>query len=116
LGFTLENFDAVGKSRLQDNHKPVDTSGFYIARDGKKVNFQGPKDLGIYVANSQDSHRAFVENLFHHLIQQPTRAYGVNTLDNLTAFFEKNNLNMRKLAGEIVRVASNDPNLSKGAQ
>jgi hypothetical protein len=57
-----------------------------------------------------------VENLFHHLIQQPTRAYGVNTLDNLTAFFEKNNLNMRKLAGEIVRVASNDPNLSKGAQ
>ena len=116
LGFTLENFDAVGKSRLQDNHKPVDTSGFYIARDGKKVNFQGPKDLGNYLANSQDSHRAFVENLFHHLIQQPTRAYGVNTLDNLTAFFEKNDLNMRKLAGEIVRVASNDPNLSKGAQ
>ena len=37
LGFTLENFDAVGRYREQDHGKPVDPTGSYRTRDGQAV-------------------------------------------------------------------------------
>lgn len=105
LGFTLEQFDAVGRLREKDNAKPIDSTGWYIARDGKKIVFENARDLGEYLATSRDTHRAFTEHLFHHLLKQPTRAYGADTLDQLTDYFEKNSLNMQKLAGEMTRMA-----------
>jgi len=43
--------------------------------------------------------------MFHHLLKQPTRAYGAETLEQLTLYFEKNSLNMRQLAAEMARMA-----------
>ncbi len=106
LGFTLEHFDAVGKLRTQDNSKPIDTSGSYVSRDGKKVSFDGARNLALFLASNRDTHRAFTEHLFHHLLKQPTRAYGPETLEQLTDYFEKNSLNMAKLASEIARLGS----------
>jgi hypothetical protein len=40
LGFTLERFDAVGRLREKDNAKLIDSNGWYIARDGKKVTLE----------------------------------------------------------------------------
>jgi hypothetical protein len=48
---------------------------------------------------------AFTEHMFHHLLKQPTRAYGSETLEKLTMYFRENSLNMRKLAAEITRLA-----------
>ena len=105
LGFTLERFDAVGRLREKDNAKLIDSNGWYVARDGKKVTLENASGLGRYLANSPDAHRAFTEHLFHHLLKQPTRAYGADTLEKMTLYFEKNSLNMRQLAAEMARLA-----------
>ena len=35
LGYTLEEYDAIGRKRATDNNKPVDTNGSYLAKNGK---------------------------------------------------------------------------------
>ncbi len=106
LGFTLEQFDAAGRFRTEDNGKPIDATGAYETRSGEVQQFQGVCDLAKFLANSDETHAAFVEQLFHHLIKQPVRAYGANRLDELTASFKQNEFNIRKLACEIVTGAA----------
>src|SRR5205085_7324134 len=83
LGFTLEHFDAVGRYRDTEKGKPIDASGNYQTRDGKTVRVEGARALAAFLAGSPEAHAAFVEQLFHHLGQQPVRAYGEATLDEL---------------------------------
>lgn len=116
LGFTLEKFDAIGRLREQDNNKPVDTAGNYLARDGKMVTFAGPADLAHYLANGPESHNAFVEKLFQYFVKQPVLAYGPNTLSNLVKSFDENRCSIRKLLSQTVlstldskKVAVNEP-------
>ena len=110
LGFPLEQFDAVGRFRTQDRTKPVDSSGKFVDRTGKRTEFRTAKELGRYIANSPEAHEAFVEKMFHHLIQQPVLAYGETTLKNLTHEFQNRQFNIRELAAAvIVKAALFDP-------
>ena len=43
------------------------------------VKFAGARELAKYLAGSSEVHDAFVEQLFHHLVKQPVRAYGPST-------------------------------------
>ena len=101
LGFVLENFDAVGRFRDKEQNKPVNAMGEYLTRDGKRVTFKSVDDLANFLATSPESHEAFVEQLFHHLVQQPVRAYGNDRLDALRNSFVAGGFNVRKLAVEI---------------
>jgi len=102
LGFTLERFDAIGRLRDQENGKPVDCSGSYRSGSGTLVHFSGATELAQYLADSDESHAAFVEKLFQHLVKQPALAYGPNTIRNLKAFFSENRYSIRRLMSEIV--------------
>ncbi|MHB8900387.1 MAG: DUF1588 domain-containing protein [Thermoguttaceae bacterium] len=106
LGFALENFDAVGRYRRQERNQPVDPSGSYHTRQGQTVSFRGARQLAEFVAGSPEAHSAFTEQLFHHLVQQPARAYGSNTLDRLRDKFVAGNFNIRSLALEIVTLSA----------
>jgi hypothetical protein len=106
LGFALEQFDATGRYRDKDNGKPIDATGSYQTRAGKLVQVQGARELATFLAGSPEVHAAFVEKMFHHLLQQPVRAYGPGTLDKLTRSFIANGFHVRKLAIEIMRVAA----------
>lgn len=101
LGFTLERFDAVGRYRTQDNGKPIDASGAYETKRGDVVKISGARELGQFLANSEEVHTAFVQQMFHHLVQQPVRAYGPTTLNELRQTFSKSGCKIRKLAVEI---------------
>ena len=101
LGFTLEKFDAIGRFHTEENGKPIDATGSYQTSDGKIVKFSGVRDLARFMAGSEDAHTAFVEKLFHHVVKQPVRAYGPNTLPNLVRYFETNEFNIRKLMVEM---------------
>jgi hypothetical protein len=37
LGFSLENFDAVGRWRTRENEKPIDTRSEYTSASGETV-------------------------------------------------------------------------------
>ena len=102
LGFALENYDAVGRYRETEHHKPVDSTGSYQTLDGKEVTFNGARELAEFVVTSPEAHVAFTEQLFHHLVQQPVRAYGPETLDQLRESFTASNFNIRDLVIQIM--------------
>jgi hypothetical protein len=102
LGFTFEKYDAIGRLRVKESGKPIDASGLYKSRSGTTVKFADAGDLAHYLANSDEAHTAFVEKLFQHLVKQPVRAYGPNTLSNLVGSFEKDRYNIRSLMVSIM--------------
>ena len=109
LGFTLENFDAVGRYRMEENGKPISTTGTYRTRTGDTVQFEGARELAKYLADSSETHAAFVQQLFHFAIKQPINAYGPETKDLLRQSFEQNNFNIRRLLIEIIATAAVTP-------
>ena len=106
LGFTLENFDAIGQFRTQDAGKPIDPTGGYRTRSGDVVKFSGVRDLANFLAESEETRSAFVEQLFHYMIKQPIRAFGPETLTELRSSFEANQFSIRRLAVDIVTTAA----------
>ncbi len=102
LGFTLENFDAIGRFRDQEKGKPINASGFFMTRSGDKVEFKNARSLAKFVADSDEAHEAFVARLFHHLVRQPVLAYGPEKLTELRTFFASNDFNIRRLIVEII--------------
>jgi hypothetical protein len=102
LGFTLERFDAIGRYRDRDGNKPVDDVGAFQTSAGAMVPLHGARELAQYVAASDEGQAAFVEQLFHHLVQQPVEAYGPDVLENLRRSFAENDCNIRHLAVEIM--------------
>jgi len=106
LGFTLENFDAVGRFRTEDAGKPIDPSGGYRTRSGELVRFKGVRDLANYLADSEETRSTFVEQLFHYMIKQPIRAYGPDMLPDLRKAFAANEFNIRRLVVDIVTAAA----------
>jgi cytochrome c553 len=106
LGFSLENFDAIGRWRTKDENKPVNaTSDFPITED-KTIRLTGPRDIVNHVVNATDGQRAFIRQLFHHTVKQPTAAFGPNTLDNLQKSFVKDRFNIQKVLTEIATIAA----------
>jgi hypothetical protein len=106
LGFTLEHFDAAGRYRELDHGKPVDVTGGYQTRTGRTVAIEGARQLAEFLANSQETHEAFAEQMFHHLVQQSVRAYGPDTLDHLRQTLVKHDFHIRKLAIEIMATSA----------
>ena len=106
LGFTLEHFDAVGRFRRDDQGKPVDATGAYITRTGDRKTFADIRDLAEFLAATDETHAAFVDQLFHNLIKQPIRAYGLQTPDELRAAFATHQFNIRQLMVEIATTAA----------
>ena len=106
LGFSLENFDAVGRFRTTDANKPIDAASDYITSDGDTVKLTGPRDLAKHTAESEDARRGFVRQMFHYMVKQPTLAYGGDTLERLDGQFLASNANMRKLITEIATTAA----------
>ena len=100
LGFSLEGFDAVGRIRVLDRARPVDCQGAYLSRDGVEKKFKGARQLATFLAESPEAHDAFIQQLFHHLVQQPERAFGTVVADQY---------DIRKLA---VRVATRTATVS----
>ncbi len=101
LGFSLENFDAVGRWRTTDNQKPVDPGGEYTTAAGETVSLSGARDIAGYAAASPAAHRAFVAALFHHLVKQPVAAYGPGALGDLREGFSSSSFNIRELTVAI---------------
>ena len=79
LGFALEHFDAVGRFRKEENGKPVDAAGdLPDAAPATTSRSTAPATWPTSWPAATRSHDAFVEQLFHHLVKQPVRAYGAD--------------------------------------
>jgi len=103
LGFALENFDAVGRWRTVDNNKPIDTISNYVSTEGATVSFSSARDIANFAVDSPVAHRAFITQVFQHLVRQSPYAYGPKTMDELQQSLVVDNFNIKKL---LVRIAT----------
>ncbi|MEZ6063002.1 MAG: DUF1592 domain-containing protein [Planctomycetaceae bacterium] len=101
LGFTLESFDAVGRFRSVDNSKPVDTRTQYTTEAGETLEFARAKDIAEFAVSHDEAHRAFVTQVFQHLVKQNPMAYGEQTIEALSEQFEKDQFNIQNLWVQI---------------
>ncbi len=108
LGFALEEFDAVGRFRAEENGKGLDVTGFYESRAGPTVEFTGARQLGAYLAGSEEVHAAFCQQMFQHLVKQPVRAYGLDKPRQLQASFAESGHSVKKLIVAIAVTAASD--------
>jgi len=101
LGFSLENFDAVGRWRTIDNKKQVDTKSDYTTLEGETISLKNARDIARHAAASPAAHRAFITALFHHAVKQPAAAYGSDTLEKLRQQFFGSDFHIRELLVNI---------------
>ena len=101
LGFSLENFDAVGRFRTEERGKPIDARGEYLARTGESTQFHGARDLAAYVADSEEAQTAFIEQLFRYLTRQPIQAFP-DQLNHLHEQFTADNFHIRRLTVNLL--------------
>ncbi len=109
LGFSLENYDAVGRYRIVDNHKPVNSESEYTTAAGDVVKLSGPRDLAQLTVASPEAQRGFVRQMFHFTVKQPVGAYGAGVLDKLNADFAKSGYHIRNLFATINALAALPP-------
>ena len=106
LGFTMENFDAIGRYRELENDQPIDATGSYLTQSGEVEKFKGMKDLAEFVATSDESQTAFVKQLFHHTVKQSVLAYGPTRLHDLQQTFAARDFDIHQLLLEIVAASA----------
>jgi hypothetical protein len=78
----------------------------YKTTSGEVAEFNGARDLGEYLADSEEVHRCFVGQLFHHTVKQPVTAYGPERLAKLTERFAAAEFDVRELLVEIMKTSA----------
>jgi hypothetical protein len=106
LGFSLEQYDAVGRLRTSENNQPIDAASDYLTDDGQTIRFTGPRDVAEFAIGSEQAQNAFIQQLFHHLVKQPLQAYGADAMSRLRKSFVASEFNMQKLVVEMVVIAA----------
>ncbi len=107
LGFALENYDAVGRWRSEENDKPIDATSDYTSAEGTTVTISSPRDIAAFAVESPAAQRAFVRQIFQHLAKQDPTGYGAETVDQLRDMFVADGFHIRKLLANVAsRVAA----------
>lgn len=106
LGFSLENFDAVGRFRDNDGTRPINAAADYTTDDGGIIRLKGARDIAEFAVKSEHAHNAFIEQLFSQVVKQPLPAYGLDTLNQLHLSFVQSGYNVQKLLVDIVTVSA----------
>ena len=100
LGFTLEQFDGVGRLRETERGRPINTVSDYLTADGDAVRLTSAGDLARHAAESPSAQKGFIEMLFKQVAKQPLRAYGSGVLNRLREDFVASGYNVKFLLAE----------------
>lgn len=106
LGFSLEHYDGIGRWRMKDQNKPVDSTSTFKTEAGKTIKLTGARDVAEFAANTPSAHRAFIQQLFHHTVKQPVLAYGDNKMEELRNGFQESHYNVPGLLKQIALTAA----------
>lgn len=106
LGFSLENYDAIGRWRTKENDKPINPVSDFATDEGETIRLTGARDLVKFAAENPGGHRAFIHHLFQHTVKQAVGVYGPDTLEELRQSFAASGFNVRQLLAEIATIAA----------
>jgi hypothetical protein len=100
IGFSLENFDAVGAWRLQEEGQPIDASGVLV--DGTVLN--GPASLRNALLRYSDQYvRVATEKLLTYALGRGTDAHDMPVVRSIVRDAAKSNFRFSALVMGIVR-------------
>lgn len=94
LGFALENYDAIGRYRANENGKPIDATGS-VKIEGVDVAFDGPSQLSKYIASSPLLRDCFSRKWFTYAFGRTSASEDEATLRNLGKQFGDGTLRIR---------------------
>ena len=101
IGFALENFDAIGRWRTEDENASIDASGelpegqrFTGARELQRILVQERRDLFV---------RCVSEKLMTYALGRGLRYYAACAVNQIVDSIEDRGLKVRDLVLEIVR-------------
>ena len=66
----------------------------------------GARDVAEFALGSEQAQNAFIEQLFHHVVKQPVRAYGAEVMGELRQAFVASDFNLQKLLADIATVSA----------
>ncbi|MEM6257630.1 MAG: DUF1592 domain-containing protein [Planctomycetota bacterium] len=101
LGFSLENYDSIGRWRTQELGQPINAASEFIGENGQTLQFNGARDVALYAVESNTAHRAFIRLLFQHTAQRDPSALSPDLLDQLTSQFQAGGFHIRNLFARI---------------
>jgi hypothetical protein len=102
LGFSLENYDAIGRWRAMDGRFPVDASG--VLPDGTSI--AGPDDLkGVLRADAPSFVRALSEKMLTYALGRGLEAYDRPAIREITERVERNEYRFSELILAVVESA-----------
>lgn len=67
IGYTFENFDSVGRVRVEENRQPVDTRADYDGPGGP-AQFQDSADVARWLAQSERAHECFARQAYRFFL------------------------------------------------
>ncbi len=106
LGFSLENYDAIGRWRTKEGNKPINPVSNFDTDEGETIRLTGARDLVKFAAENPGGHRAFIHQLVNYTTKQAVGVYGPDTLEALRQSFTSSGFHLRKLLAEIATVAA----------
>ncbi|MEX1049503.1 MAG: DUF1592 domain-containing protein [Akkermansiaceae bacterium] len=102
LGFSLENYDAVGRFRLTEyNQRPILSESDFETFEGGQIRLRGARDLAQQAVESVTARRGFVRQMFQAVVKQNPGVYGPGALNELEEKFSESNYHLRDLLVEI---------------
>ena len=101
LGFSLENFDTVGRFRTTEDEKPINPEADYNSLEGELVRLRGPRDLASHAVQSAGARRGFIRQLLQYAIKQNPVVYGHDSLVKLESSFTASGHHVRQLFVDI---------------
>ena len=106
LGFSLENFDAVGRFRTKEKERPIDPEADFLTQEGEVLRLRGPRDVARYAVKSRTARRGFIRQLFQYELKQNPNTYGPDTLARLDKAFTASGQHVRQLLVEMHSLAA----------
>ncbi len=106
LGFSLENFDAVGRFRLSEHEQPIISESDFETFEGGKIKLRGARDVAKHAVESVTARRGFVRQMFQAVIKQNPGVYGIEAVAMLEASFVKSGYHIRQLLTDIHTLAA----------
>ncbi|WP_193211930.1 DUF1592 domain-containing protein [Luteolibacter marinus] len=106
LGFSLENFDPVGRFRTTEDGKPINPVSDYLTTEGELLRLNGPRDVANHAVNSAVARQGFIRQLLQFSLKQNPAVYGPGTVRRLDDTFTASGDNVRNLLVEINALAA----------
>jgi len=101
LGFTLENYNAMGEWRLTDNGQPIDSFGKLITGESFKDSTEMKSVLRKY--NADEFLNCLTEKLLTYGLGRGLEYYDSPAVNNIIATSKENHLTLRSLIHAICR-------------